>query len=229
MDTTAAQYVPTGTTAAAPLQTKPVISSDFETFLKMLTVQMKNQDPLNPVDSSDYAVQLATFSNVEQSVRTNQLLEGIQAQFGILGMAQLAGWVGQEARAAAPVVIDGTPVTLSPNPAPAADRAVLVVTDGQGRVVSRETIPASSSPFQWLGTDATGKSLPNGTYNLALESYFQESLLMSSPVESYAPILEAQGGPNGIRLVLRGGIEVPADLITALRVPKSLGDMGKSW
>ena len=49
------------------------ISSDFNTFLRMLTVQMQNQDPLNPIDSADYAVQLATFSGVEQQVRTNQL------------------------------------------------------------------------------------------------------------------------------------------------------------
>lgn len=164
-------------------------------------------------------MQLATFSNVEQSVRTNQLLEGMQAQFSILGMAQLAGWVGQEARAAAPIVLDGSPVTLSPNPAASADRAVLVVTDAQGRVVSRETLPVSAEPYQWLGADAAGDPLPSGTYNLTLESYFQDSLLMTSPVEYYAPILEARGGPNGTKLVLRGGIEVPATSITALRVP----------
>ena len=45
---------------------KAMINSDFETFLKMLTAQMENQDPLNPIESSDYAVQLATFSGVEQ-------------------------------------------------------------------------------------------------------------------------------------------------------------------
>jgi len=56
---------------AAPTTTRTEISSDFETFLRMLTVQMQNQDPLNPVDSSDYAVQLATFSSVEQQVQTN--------------------------------------------------------------------------------------------------------------------------------------------------------------
>ena len=62
--------------AAAPQGAeKPKISSDFETFLRMLTVQMQNQDPLNPIQSSDFAVQLATFSGVEQQVRTNDLLE----------------------------------------------------------------------------------------------------------------------------------------------------------
>ncbi len=205
--------------AAAAGQAKPAISSDFETFLKMLTVQMKNQDPLNPIDSADYAVQLATFSGVEQSVRTNQLLEGMQAQFSILGMAQLAGWVGQEARAAAPVLMDGTPVTLSPNPAASADRAVLVVTNAQGSVVAREDLPVSADPYEWLGANAAGNPLPNGTYTLTLESYFQDSLLMTTPIEYYAPILEARGGPSGTRLVLRGGIEVPATSVTALRVP----------
>ena len=43
-------------------------------FLKLLTTQMQNQDPLNPIDSTDYAAQLATFSGVEQQVRTNSLL-----------------------------------------------------------------------------------------------------------------------------------------------------------
>lgn len=217
MDVTSLQFgAPTNLAAG---QAKPAIGTDFETFLKMLTVQMKNQDPLNPIDSADYAVQLATFSGVEQSVRTNQLLEGMQSQFGILGMAQLAGWVGQEARAAAPVYMDGTPVTLSPNPAASADRAVLVVSDAQGNVVSREPMPVSADPHEWLGMNAAGNPLPTGTYTLTLESYFQDSLLMTSPMEYYAPILEARGGPSGTRLVLRGGIEVPATSVTALRVP----------
>ena len=78
------------------------ISADFETFLKMLTVQMQNQDPLNPIDSADYAVQLATFSGVEQQVQTNDLLKGLAASLGAAGLSEMAGWVGMEARTAAP-------------------------------------------------------------------------------------------------------------------------------
>lgn len=216
---TSSSVAPT-TPSFIPSQSKSAFaSSDFETFLKMLTVQMKNQDPLNPIDSADYAVQLATFSGVEQAVRTNQLLERLQSDFGLFGMAQLAGWVGQEARAAAPVYLDGAPVTLSPNPVLAADRAVLVVRDMQGRVVSREDIPALAEPYQWTGTDATGTQLPAGRYTLSLESYYAGDLLRTTPVEYYAPILEARGGAGGTRLVLRGGIEVLATEVTALRVP----------
>jgi flagellar basal-body rod modification protein FlgD len=83
-----------------------VLSSDFETFLKMLTTQMESQDPLNPMDSAEFATQLATFSSVEQQVMTNDLLTGLNDQIGALGMAQLSGWIGMEARAEMPVAYD---------------------------------------------------------------------------------------------------------------------------
>jgi flagellar basal-body rod modification protein FlgD len=197
------------------------ISSDFNTFLRMLTVQMQNQDPLNPIDSTDYAVQLATFSGVEQQAQTNQLLEAMAAQFSLVGMSQLAGWVGQEARAAAPVWFGGTPVTLSPNPVANADRAVLVVKDAQGNTVSREDVPVSSEPYQWLGSDAEGNPLPDGKYTLSLESWRDDEVIQTDSVEYYGKVVEARGGAGGVRLVLEGGIEVMATDITALRVPPS--------
>ena len=67
----------TATATNTGLTKSTVIGSDFDTFLKLLTTQMKNQDPLNPIDSTDYATQLATFSGVEQQTRTNQLLESL--------------------------------------------------------------------------------------------------------------------------------------------------------
>ena len=111
------------------------LSSDFETFLLMLTTQMENQDPLNPIESQDFAVQLATFSGVEQQVRTNDLLESLANGLGLSGMSQLAGWVGMEARVNAPAVFDVAPITLAPEPDPSSDNAVLVVRDEFGRVV----------------------------------------------------------------------------------------------
>lgn len=209
-----------GTTGTATPRPSGALSADFETFLKMLTTQMQNQDPLNPIESSDYAVQLATFSNVEQSVLTNQLLEGMQQQFGILSMSQLAGWVGQEARSAGPVYFAGQPsITLSPNPAAAADRVVLVVRNAAGDVVAREELPVSAENHEWAPVDATGAPLPEGRYELSLESYYQDSLLVASPIDHYARIAEAQGGISGTRLVLEGGIEVAATDVTALRIP----------
>lgn len=217
--TTISSVAATGvqTTSAGTGQTG--VSSDYQTFLRMLTVQMQNQDPLNPIESSDYAVQLATFSGVEQQVRTNQLLASLAGQFGVMGMAQMAGWVGQEARAAAPVWMDGDPVTLSPNPAAAADRVVLVVRDAEGALVAREDLPVSAEPYQWLGADAEGNPLPEGVYSLELESYAGEDLLDTGPVEAYARIAEVRGSAGSTILVLEGGVEVSAADVTALRQP----------
>ena len=208
------------TTPATTTTSKASIDSDFDTFLKMMTVQMKNQDPLNPVDSADYAMQLATFSGVEQQIKTNTLLEGLNSQFSVLGMAQLAAWVGQEARSSAPVAYSGAPVTISYGAAATADRAVLVVKDNEGAVVAREDVPVASGAYQWLGGDAAGNALPSGFYSLSMENYKGDQQLgNASPVESYARIVEARSGANGATLVLAGGIEVPATEITALRVP----------
>jgi flagellar basal-body rod modification protein FlgD len=215
MDVTSARSATAPTATASTGAT--AISSDFNTFLRMLTVQMQNQDPLNPIDSADYAVQLATFSGVEQQVRTNQLLADMQGKFSQLGMAEMASWIGKEARSPAPVRYDGSPVTLSPNPAVGANRAVLVVKDAQGSLVSREEVPVSAEPYQWLGAGMDGSPLPPGTYSIALESLNGETVIATTPVEHYARVIEAKGGTGGTKLVLEGGVEVLASDVTALR------------
>jgi flagellar basal-body rod modification protein FlgD len=219
MDVTSATSLATASPTATGTTTSK-ITSDFDTFLRMLTVQMQNQDPLNPIDSTDYAVQLATFSGVEQQVRTNQLLADMQGRFSQLGMAEMASWIGKEARSAAPVRYDGRPVTLSPNPAVGANRAVLAVTDAQGNLVSREEIPVSAEPYQWLGAGIDGNPLPPGTYSISLESLNGETVIATAPVEHYARVIEARGGTSGTKLVLEGGVEVLASDVTALREPQ---------
>jgi flagellar basal-body rod modification protein FlgD len=211
---------PVSTTAGTPspsLGQTAKVTSDFDTFLRMLTVQMQNQDPLNPIDSADYAVQLATFSGVEQQVRTNQLLADMQSRFQQSGLSDMAGWIGKEARSAAPVRFDGTPVILTPNPSPGATEADLVVRDMQGRLIAREAIPVSAAPYSWLGADATGTPLPPGTYQLSLESRKGEEVLSTTGMEHYARVLEVQTSSAGAKLILEGGVEVPAAQVTALR------------
>lgn len=198
-----------------------LIESDFQTFLVMLTTQMQNQDPLNPIDSSDYAVQLATFSGVEQQVKSNDLLQNLVAQMGLMGMAQMAGWVGMEARAAAPAWFDGDPVTLAPNPAAAADEAVLVVYDDAGTEVSRRSVTLSADPIQWNGLTERGTVLDTGLYSFRLESYLNGNMIANDMIEVYSPIVEARGENGGTVLILEGGARISANDVTALRKPRS--------
>lgn len=210
--------------SSAAAAKKGVINSDFNTFLTMLTTQIKNQDPTNPMDSADFAVQLATFSGVEQQVKTNEALAALSGQFGVMGMSQLAAWVGQEARAPSPVYLGASPVTITYASAAGADRASLVVRNDQGNVVARENVALGKGPYQWTGMASDGTALPNGTYSLSLESYKGANQIgQATEVEAYARIQEARSGANGTMLVLEGGIEVAATVVTALRVAGSQG------
>lgn len=201
--------------------TGAAISSDFETFLKMLTVQMKNQDPMKPMDSSDFAVQLATFSGVEQQVKTNDLLKTMGTQLGSMNMSNLAGWVGMEARAATAARYSGTPLTLQPNPASGAEKTYVVVKDSAGNVVNRVETPVSDEPIQWAGVDAAGKPLPNGLYTFNLQSFSQDKIITDEQMSVYSQVVEARVENGQTVLVLDGGAEVPASEIDALRQPNS--------
>jgi len=212
-----------GTAAAAASQTTDVqasaISSDFETFLKMLTVQLQNQDPLNPIQSTDYATQLATFSGVEQQVKTNDLLTALSQQLGTGGLSQLAGWVGMEARVAAPAYFDGQPITIYPKTATTADAASLVVTNAQGQEVLRQAIGTDGGSIDWAGTASNGQPLPNGIYQFTVESFANGNSIATSSAEVYSQVSEAKFNAGEMVVVLQGGIEVPANLVSALRAP----------
>ncbi|MGB7269570.1 MAG: flagellar hook capping FlgD N-terminal domain-containing protein [Albidovulum sp.] len=193
------------------------VSGDYEMFLKMLTAQMKNQDPLNPVDSTDYATQLATFSGVEQQVKTNQLLEALAGQNGASGMAQYASWVGMEARAAVPVDFHGQKITLQPAPADGADKTVLVAFDAQNRAVSRQEINVSNNPINWTGTDNAGNAVLHGVYSFQLESYQAGKIIANDKVEVYGKITETRQDADGAVLVMESGATVSPSDIKALR------------
>ncbi len=217
METTAVAPVGTTPTAPATPGTERALTSDFNTFLRMLTVQMQNQDPLNPIDSADYAVQLATFSGVEQQVRTNELLGALAGQLQLSGLAEMAGWVGKEARAPMAARFEGAPITLSPNPVAGADTAELVVRNSQGQIVSRGEIPISAAPIEWAGVGANGSPLPNGTYSFELVSKKNGEVLQTAPVELYAVVREIRSERGQAVLVMEGGATVPASQVTALR------------
>ncbi len=195
------------------------LSSDFETFLQMLTVQMQNQDPLNPLESTDFAVQLATFSGVEQQVRTNDLLQQMAGGQSLDGLSEIAGWVGREARAPVSALIGDTPVTLYPDLPGGTDQATLTVRDEAGAAVARISIPADGTPYAWDGLDATGATVPPGRYSFAIEARKGGEALGVSTPEVYAPVAEARIEGGAPVVVFAGGEAIPPDKITGIREP----------
>lgn len=196
---------------------KDAISSDFETFIKMLTTQMENQDPLNPLDSQDFATQLATFSGVEQQVKTNDLLGALGSQMALSGLGDVASWVGMEARIAASVDYTGTPVELSLSPATTADKAELIIKNEAGTEVNRISVSTIEGVFSWNGTGANGQVLPNGAYDFELVSSRNDEVLDTKTPEAFVGIEEVRLENGAAVIVLAGGTTHPATSVRGLR------------
>lgn len=206
--------------AQAPANTQSKtksLTSDFDSFIKMLTAQAKYQDPTDPIDSTAFASQLAQFSMVEQQVQTNNLLQALYGLTGTSNMASLAGWVGMEARAVTPMYFDGNPIEISPNPYAFADEVFLVVTDENGKEIQRKQIPVSSEPVKWLGLSDSGDLIDHGIYNFTIESYQDDELILAESAGVYGRIVEAQVLGGEVVLVLQGGQAILASSVSALR------------
>ncbi|MFV0384682.1 flagellar hook capping FlgD N-terminal domain-containing protein [Paracoccus sp. (in: a-proteobacteria)] len=192
-------------------------NADFNTFLRMLTTQLKNQDPLNPMEGTEFAVQLATFSGVEQQAQTNKLLSQLAVQMGAGGLGQTADWIGKEARTTAPVWFGDKALTLDVAPDPRADDVALVALDASGQEVAREMIGPGAGQVDWYGRDAAGDKLPDGRYSFRVESLRDGEVIADTEASAYARITEAGLGDTGVELIFEGGATAPVSAITALR------------
>lgn len=196
---------------------KRALTSDFETFLNMLTAQARNQDPLEPLDGAEYAAQLAQFSMVEQQVKTNDTLALLMTQMGNSDIAELSSWVGRDVRAIAPAHYSGDPITVTPDFAANADRAELVVRDSSGTIVERQAIDLSETQIDWTGLDSDGTARPTGLYSFSVESYAEDTLLQDQSAATYNNIVEAQIQNGQITLILEGGQTILPSFVTGVR------------
>jgi len=206
--------------SSGPAREASAISSDFDTFIRMLTTQIRNQDPLNPMDSADFAVQLATFSSVEQQVKTNDLLTELGRQNASQSVAQLSAWIGKEARALMPAAFEGNPVAVALPGAAANERLELVATDARGNEVQRLVVPRDGGDYLWTGRDTAGNMLPAGRYTLRAEAYLQGSRVAEAPVAIYGRVAEVAQVDGKVQLTLANGQKVSPDDVLGLRAPQ---------
>ena len=197
------------------------ISSDFDTFLQLLTAQLNNQDPLDPMESTDFAVQLATFSGVEQQVLTNDLLVALGDTLAATSVADMANWIGTEVRAAMPTYYQGEPVTVLPNPVATADMVEMVVMDEDGIEVDRFEIPVSADPVTWNGIGADGLPVEEGVYHFEVASYSEGELILQEPAQVYGEVIEVVSEGGQVLLVMEGDVAVAASDVSGISAATS--------
>ncbi len=194
------------------------LTGDFDTFLKLLTTQMKNQDPLQPMESTEFVAQLAAFSSVEQQIGSNTRLDQILEALAGTGADGYAAWIGKEVLAPASASFSGDPIEITVTPNDEADSAVLVVTNDFGQVVDREQVSATSGTVTWDGTDSLGAAAPDGLYSFTLQSYSGDTLLNTQQGQVYSKVSEVRLDDEGAAtLVLEGGGQVAPGDISGVR------------
>lgn len=194
------------------------IGEEFDNFLQLLTAQIKNQDPLSPLDSTQFVEQLATFSSLEQQVKTNVSLEGIASMIGDLHAIIANDWLGQEVAVASKhVAYEGTPVEFEVNPSIAHDQAMLTVKDSQNNVIWQEALDPSTQRHTWDGSVA-GQSTKaaSGIYQFQLDLYKDGQPIAQTDAEFISKVT-ALGNENG-KLVLGTDNYLTGDLATTRKI-----------
>lgn len=186
---------PAGSTASTAASSTSAVSpasigEDFDTFLQLLTAQIKNQDPLAPLDSTQFVEQLATFSSLEQQVETNNTLGSIASMIGDLHSALANEWLGQDVAVSSKhVAYEGKPIEFEVDPAFAYDQAILTVTDSQNKVVWQEALDPNQQRHTWNGSIAD-QSVPagSGVYEFQVDLFSNGQAIASTQAEIVSKI-----------------------------------------
>jgi flagellar basal-body rod modification protein FlgD len=156
---------------ATPVSDQSSLASNFTQFLTLLTTQLKNQNPLDPLDTNQFTQQLVQFAQVEQQLKSNDQLSTLVSLQQTAQQSQALGFVGNT------VTVDGQTAKLTDEDAavwsfnmtkPAA--ATFTVTNSTGQTVytGTYTVQAGQQQFVWDGRGNNGNAWPAGSYKLSV-------------------------------------------------------------
>src|SRR5215218_4806494 len=174
-----ASPIVSGTTPLPPKDTASIsskngstLAGNFQSFLTLLTTQLKNQNPLDPLDTNQFTAQLVQFAQVEQQLKQNdQLATLVSLQKTAQSTAALE-FVGQT------VAVDGATAPLQNGiaswdltvPKPATATVNIESATGQTVYTTSTTMNAGRQAFTWDGKDASGLQWPSGNYTIAISA-----------------------------------------------------------
>lgn len=151
------------------------LSNDYETFLNLLVAQIRNQDPLEPMDATEFISQIATLTQVEQTVNTNSQLEQLRSTLALTASMSEATLIGRTVTVPSSTVQledGGSPVAFSYEIEGEASSASAIISDADGNMLRViEELPGGAGTLHqvsWDGRDDSGAALPAGTYTISM-------------------------------------------------------------
>lgn len=206
-------------TTAASATGRARLAENFDTFLTLLTSQLKNQDPLSPMDSTQFTQQLVQMTGVEQQLLTNDLLEKLVSNTGT-GVSTAVSLIGKEVQAdSAEAALKDKKATWTYSLERDASDVKLEVLDAKGRVVTTVAPSANKAgahTFDWNGKTAGGSDAADGTYTLRITAKDSQGSTVKS--RTYVDgLVSAVEQADGKTLISVNGVKISWDAITAIR------------
>jgi flagellar basal-body rod modification protein FlgD len=155
--------------AAASALASTQIAGNFQSFLTLLTTQLQNQNPLDPLDTNQFTQQLVEFAGVQQQLNTNDSLATLVSLQQTAQSTQALGFVGKTA------VVNGSTAALTNSTAtwqlsvPTASTVNITIASSTGQTVytgSYAVSAGNNQPFTWNGQGSDGTQLPDGNYTM---------------------------------------------------------------
>lgn len=198
---------------------KTSLNSSRDTFLKLLTAQLKNQDPLSPMDTNSFTQQLVQMNGVEQQLLTNDLLQTLVTQGSSGRNLNAVGLIGKE------ITAQSADATLKSGAAKwtyeldsTAKRGSLEIYDAKGKLVATKDLKldAGQHDLEWDGKNTAGDVQADGVYTLKIKAYGADDKLIASRsyVTAQATALENDADGTLIRM---GTVKVPLSAIQSVR------------
>jgi flagellar basal-body rod modification protein FlgD len=204
-----------GASAAA----SATFGKNFDTFLKLLTTQLQNQDPLSPMDTTQFTQQLVQFSSVEQSIRQNQNLETLIAFQKNAQSSSAVSYIGKTVEMSGDKVgLVGGQGTITYQLPEAANRTIINIYDKDGKIVTRMegSSRQGENAVDWNGRSDTGAQLPDGDYKVEIvaSDFAGRALRVNTALTGTVTDVHFVDGST---LLTVNGVRLPLSQLTAVR------------
>ncbi|MCV9936972.1 flagellar hook assembly protein FlgD [Boseaceae bacterium BT-24-1] len=194
------------------------IANNFDQFLTLLTTQLRNQNPLDPLDTNQFTQQLVQFAGVEQQLKQNETLTALLGVSKATTGASAIGFVGQT------VTADGAATQLKEGKAEwklnasKGGTGTVTIKDASGKVVfsGTKTLTAGDQTYSWDGKTSTGSAAPEGEYTITIDGRDVSGAAITVKTEITGKV-DGIDFSTTVPTLLIGAIKVPLDRVKSVK------------
>ena len=205
-----------GPTAAQDAST---LGQNMDTFLTLLTTQLKNQDPTAPQDSTQWVTQLVQFSSVEQQIHQRESLEQILNLQLAWQSSNAVGYIGKTVEAAGDkTYLANNSASIRYSLAEDAGQATVTIKDANGKTVKEMNVATTKGPHEvsWNGKDKDGVALDDGFYTVSIKATKGQDVPVTATT-TFSGVVDSVENANGQVLLHVGNSKLPIGDITLIK------------